>query len=151
MILASSSTVALQAVAEAYIAVLAAAARAAGLRSRAGRFVLELLPPGDRSKGTAIEMLLKQSELQRVTHALYVGDDATYVHGQWCDSDARSNRSPVFPSESSRHAVTTPVFSVAQAETLMHGRRFRHRRSQASSRLSALSPTDPRFPSTFGK
>lgn len=53
---------------------VAAAARAAGLRARFGRKVLELLPPIEANKGTAIRRLLAERELQR---ALYAGDDTT--------------------------------------------------------------------------
>jgi trehalose 6-phosphate phosphatase len=53
---------------------VAAAARAAGLRARFGRKVLELLPPIDANKGTAIRRLLAERELRR---ALYAGDDTT--------------------------------------------------------------------------
>jgi trehalose 6-phosphate phosphatase len=53
---------------------VAAVARAAGLRARFGRKVLELLPPIEANKGTAIRRLLDERELQR---ALYAGDDTT--------------------------------------------------------------------------
>jgi trehalose 6-phosphate phosphatase len=53
---------------------VAAAARAAGLRARFGRKVLELLPPIDAHKGTAIRRLLGERDLRR---ALYAGDDTT--------------------------------------------------------------------------
>ena len=53
---------------------VAAAARAAGLRARFGRKVLELLPPIEANKGTAIRRLLSERELRR---ALYAGDDTT--------------------------------------------------------------------------
>jgi trehalose 6-phosphate phosphatase len=53
---------------------VAASARAAGLRARFGRKVLELLPPIEANKGTAIRRLLRERELQR---ALYAGDDTT--------------------------------------------------------------------------
>jgi trehalose 6-phosphate phosphatase len=53
---------------------VAAGARAAGLRARFGRKVLELLPPIDANKGTAIRRLLADRELRR---ALYAGDDTT--------------------------------------------------------------------------
>jgi trehalose 6-phosphate phosphatase len=53
---------------------VAAAARAAGLRARFGRKVLELLPPIEANKGTAIRRLLRERELGR---ALYAGDDTT--------------------------------------------------------------------------
>ena len=51
-----------------------AAARAAGFRTRWGRFVLEVLPPIDASKGTAVAHLLARTSLRR---ALYAGDDTT--------------------------------------------------------------------------
>jgi trehalose 6-phosphate phosphatase len=53
---------------------VAAAARAAGLQARFGRKVLELLPPIEANKGTAIRRLLGERELCR---ALYAGDDTT--------------------------------------------------------------------------
>jgi trehalose 6-phosphate phosphatase len=49
-------------------------ARAAGLVPRFGRKVLELRPPLEANKGTAVTHLLAQSGLRR---ALYAGDDTT--------------------------------------------------------------------------
>ena len=49
-------------------------ARAAGLRTRFGRKVLEVLPPLDATKGTALRRLLSDRGLRR---ALYAGDDTT--------------------------------------------------------------------------
>ena len=49
---------------------------AAGLRPRWGRKVLEVRPPIDADKGTAIRTLLDERGLRR---ALYAGDDATDV------------------------------------------------------------------------
>jgi trehalose 6-phosphate phosphatase len=49
-------------------------ARAAGLRTRWGRLVLEVLPPIEASKRTAVAHLLAQHGLRR---ALYAGDDTT--------------------------------------------------------------------------
>lgn len=49
-----------------------------GLRTRWGRFVLEVLPPVDASKGTAVRRLLASSGL---TRALYAGDDTTDLDG----------------------------------------------------------------------
>jgi trehalose 6-phosphate phosphatase len=49
-------------------------ARAVGLRARFGRKVLELLPPVDADKGTAVRRLLDERALER---ALYAGDDTT--------------------------------------------------------------------------
>ena len=53
---------------------VAARAVAVGLRARFGRKVLELLPPIDADKGTAVRELLSQRGLAR---ALYAGDDTT--------------------------------------------------------------------------
>jgi trehalose 6-phosphate phosphatase len=47
---------------------------AAGLRPRWGRKVLEVRPPVDANKGTAVRSLLEQRSLRR---ALYAGDDTT--------------------------------------------------------------------------
>jgi trehalose 6-phosphate phosphatase len=49
-------------------------ARALGLRTRWGRKVLEVLPPVEADKGTAVRTLLAERGLGR---ALYAGDDAT--------------------------------------------------------------------------
>jgi trehalose-phosphatase len=49
-----------------------------GFRTRWGRFVLEVLPPVDVNKGTAVRALLAQSKLRR---ALYAGDDTTDLDG----------------------------------------------------------------------
>jgi len=49
-------------------------AREAGFRTRFGRKVLEVLPPLDANKGTAVRALLAERELVR---ALYAGDDTT--------------------------------------------------------------------------
>ena len=49
-------------------------ARDAGLRPRFGRKVLEVRPPLDASKGTAVRSLLEERGLRR---AFYAGDDAT--------------------------------------------------------------------------
>jgi trehalose-phosphatase len=49
-------------------------ARAAGFVARYGRKVLELVPPIDANKGTAVRRLLSERRLQR---ALYAGDDTT--------------------------------------------------------------------------
>ena len=53
---------------------VAAAALGEGFRTRWGRMVLEVLPPLDASKGTAVRRLLGESGLRR---ALYAGDDTT--------------------------------------------------------------------------
>jgi trehalose 6-phosphate phosphatase len=49
-------------------------ARAEGLRARFGRMVLEVLPPLDVHKGTAVRALLARAGLAR---ALFAGDDTT--------------------------------------------------------------------------
>jgi trehalose 6-phosphate phosphatase len=53
---------------------IARRARTAGLAARYGRKVLELVPPLDANKGTAIQRLLGERGLDR---ALYAGDDTT--------------------------------------------------------------------------
>jgi trehalose 6-phosphate phosphatase len=55
-----------------------ARADGAGFRTRWGRMVLEVLPPLDVSKGTAVRRLLERSGLRR---ALYAGDDTTDLDG----------------------------------------------------------------------
>jgi trehalose 6-phosphate phosphatase len=49
-----------------------------GFRTRWGRMVLEVLPPVDASKGTAVRHLLETTGLRR---ALYAGDDTTDLDG----------------------------------------------------------------------
>ncbi|MGH2936302.1 MAG: trehalose-phosphatase [Gaiellaceae bacterium] len=51
-------------------------ARAEGLRARFGRKVLEVLPPLDTNKGTAVRRLVEDSGVRR---ALVAGDDTTDV------------------------------------------------------------------------
>jgi len=53
---------------------VAARAEEAGLEARWGRKVLELRPPVDADKGTAVQALLEERGLRR---ALYAGDDTT--------------------------------------------------------------------------
>ena len=60
--------------ARAALEAVAERARAAGLRARFGRKVLEILPPVEASKGTAVRRLLERGGLRR---ALYAGDDTT--------------------------------------------------------------------------
>jgi trehalose 6-phosphate phosphatase len=57
---------------------IAAAALGEGFRTRWGRLVLEVLPPIDASKGTAVRALLAESGLRR---AVYAGDDTTDLDG----------------------------------------------------------------------
>ena len=49
-----------------------------GFRTKWGRLVLEVVPPLDASKGTAVRALLSESGLRR---ALYAGDDVTDLDG----------------------------------------------------------------------
>jgi trehalose 6-phosphate phosphatase len=57
---------------------VAVAALAEGFRTRWGRMVLEVLPPVEASKGTAVRALLGETGLRR---ALYAGDDTTDLDG----------------------------------------------------------------------
>ncbi|MGZ4289165.1 MAG: trehalose-phosphatase [Gaiellaceae bacterium] len=57
---------------------VAAAALAEGFRTKWGRLVLEVVPPIDASKGTAVRALLDETALHR---ALYAGDDVTDLDG----------------------------------------------------------------------
>ncbi len=61
-------------VARAELEQVAERAAAEGLRARWGRMVLEIRPPIDADKGTAVRQLLTESGADR---ALYAGDDAT--------------------------------------------------------------------------
>jgi trehalose 6-phosphate phosphatase len=60
--------------AKAALAEIAASAEAEGFVTRYGRKVLELLPPLEANKGTAVRRLLAERGLDR---ALYAGDDTT--------------------------------------------------------------------------
>jgi trehalose 6-phosphate phosphatase len=60
--------------ARAELELVAQRAREAGLRPRFGRMVLEVLPPLDADKGTAVRALLQAPGL---TRALFAGDDTT--------------------------------------------------------------------------
>ena len=62
--------------ARAQLDVVAGRALDEGLRPRWGRKVLEVRPPVDADKGTAVRRLLAEAGVQR---ALYAGDDATDV------------------------------------------------------------------------
>jgi len=57
---------------------VAVGALAEGFRTRWGRMVLEILPPVNASKGTAVRRLLETSGLRR---AVYAGDDTTDLDG----------------------------------------------------------------------
>jgi trehalose 6-phosphate phosphatase len=67
-----------EAAARVELGAVATAALAEGLRTRWGRMVLEVLPPVEATKGTAVRQLLAQSGLRR---ALYAGDDTTDLDG----------------------------------------------------------------------
>jgi trehalose 6-phosphate phosphatase len=60
--------------ARAELELVAERARGAGFRTRFGRMVLEVLPPLDVDKGTAVRALLSRARLAR---ALFAGDDTT--------------------------------------------------------------------------
>lgn len=57
---------------------IAEKAQASGLEARWGRKVLELRPPVDADKGTAVQSLLAEHRLRR---GLYAGDDTTDLDG----------------------------------------------------------------------
>ena len=67
-----------EAAARAELERIAEKARAAGLEARWGRKVLELRPPVDADKGTAVQTLLAEHGLRR---GLYAGDDTTDLDG----------------------------------------------------------------------
>ncbi|MGZ4353687.1 MAG: trehalose-phosphatase [Gaiellaceae bacterium] len=69
-------TAADQEAAQRFLEDVAERARAAGLDARFGRKVLELRPPIDADKGTAVRTLVGSRSLRR---ALYAGDDMTDV------------------------------------------------------------------------
>ncbi len=64
--------------ARAVLETIATEALAEGFRTRWGRMVLEVLPPLEVTKGTAVRSLLEQTGLRR---ALYAGDDTTDLDG----------------------------------------------------------------------
>ncbi|HEY1317737.1 MAG TPA: trehalose-phosphatase [Gaiella sp.] len=65
-----------EAAARAYLTRVEAAARAEGLVPRWGRMVLEVRPPVEAHKGTAVAALLRRANVVR---GLYAGDDTTDV------------------------------------------------------------------------
>jgi trehalose 6-phosphate phosphatase len=91
-------------------------ARAEGLSPRFGRKVLEIRPPVDAHKGTAVRYLLGQRRLRR---ALYAGDDTTDLDAfRALDEDGlelavrvavASNESPRELRESADVVVGTPA------------------------------------------
>jgi trehalose 6-phosphate phosphatase len=90
---------------------LAADARSRGLVARFGRKVLEVLPPVDSNKGTAVRQLLGEAGL---TRALVAGDDTT-------DLDAFEAVEPL--EHKVRVAVVadeSPSLLAEQAELVLH-------------------------------
>ena len=67
-----------EAAARAELEEIAERARATGFVARFGRKVLEIVPPLEANKGTAIRRLLEERALRR---ALYAGDDTTDLDG----------------------------------------------------------------------
>jgi trehalose 6-phosphate phosphatase len=67
-----------EAAARGELSVIEAAAVAEGFKTRWGRMVLEVLPPLEASKGSAVRRLLADHGLRR---ALYAGDDTTDLDG----------------------------------------------------------------------
>jgi trehalose-phosphatase len=67
-----------EAAARAQLEKVAERARAEGFVARFGRKVLEIVPPIEANKGTAIRRLLEQHRVQR---ALFAGDDTTDLDG----------------------------------------------------------------------
>jgi trehalose 6-phosphate phosphatase len=65
-----------EAAARAYLTRVADTAEAAGLVPRWGRMVLEIRPPVDADKGTAVRALVTRAGVSR---ALYAGDDTTDI------------------------------------------------------------------------
>jgi trehalose 6-phosphate phosphatase len=93
-------------------------AQAAGFRTRWGRMLLEVLPPLDASKGTAVRRLLEERRLDR---ALYAGDDTT-------DLDAFAALRALVEEKQLAHALCvgvrsdeTPPELEAQADLLVDG------------------------------
>jgi trehalose 6-phosphate phosphatase len=101
---------------------VAARARAAGLKARFGRKVLELLPPITANKGTAVKSLLEERGLHR---ALYAGDDTTDLDGFAAVADLELGvrvavASPEGPS-ALRDAADLVVASPAELLELLRG------------------------------
>jgi len=67
-----------EAAAKAALDAVATRAEQAGLRARFGRKVLEVIPPIEADKGTAVRQLLAERKLRR---AFYAGDDTTDLDG----------------------------------------------------------------------
>jgi trehalose 6-phosphate phosphatase len=67
-----------RAAARVHLETVATDALAEGFRTKWGRFVLEVVPPVDASKGSAVRTLLAETGVRR---ALYAGDDVTDLDG----------------------------------------------------------------------
>src|SRR5205807_7182372 len=93
---------------------IAEKARATGLEVRWGRKVLELRPPVDADKGTAVRALLAEHGLRR---GLYAGDDTTDLDAfrglEGCEVAVRiaiaSPESPAGLREAADVVVTSPA------------------------------------------
>ena len=88
---------------------VAEAARAQGLLARFGRKVLELRPPIEADKGTAVQALLVDRGLRR---ALYAGDDTTDLDGfRGLDGlEARRPRGRQLSGEGPRNCARPPTW-----------------------------------------
>jgi trehalose 6-phosphate phosphatase len=112
-----------EAAAEEFLLEVAERARDAGLRPRFGRKVLEVRPPLDASKGTAVRALLDERGLER---ALYAGDDTTDLDAFQVVGDlplgvrvgVASGESPRGITELADVVVRTPAEVLALLRTL---------------------------------
>jgi trehalose 6-phosphate phosphatase len=96
---------------------VATAALEEGFRPRWGRYVLEVLPPVDASKGTAVRALLEESGLRR---ALYAGDDVTDLDGfRALDGLEASVRVAVVSNEGPSELGTLADVRVGSPEALL--------------------------------
>jgi trehalose 6-phosphate phosphatase len=109
-----------EAVARAQLEGIAERARGSGLEARWGRKVLELRPPVDADKGTAVRTLLSDHGLRR---ALYAGDDTTDLDAfRGLDGCEVAVRVAVVSAESPpglREAADIVVSSPAELLTLL--------------------------------
>ena len=100
-----------------YLQEVAERATAAGLRTRFGRKVLELLPPVSADKGTAVKRVLSDAGLDR---ALYAGDDTTDLDGfRALDGLAVSVRVAVSSDEAPQELVAEADLVVADPAALL--------------------------------
>ncbi|MDX6412112.1 MAG: trehalose 6-phosphate phosphatase [Gaiellaceae bacterium] len=88
-----------------------------GFVARFGRRVLELLPPLDVDKGTAVRQLLAE---RRLTRALYAGDDTTDLNGfQALDGLELSVRIAVASSEGPPELLEAADLTVSSPNELL--------------------------------